>query len=143
MLLPAFAIGTSLLGTAMSMAGQLQQGKAADAAAQYNAAVTEAEGLQRSKLIRKRGRRSLGSMRTAIAKAGVTTEGSPMEAIAESAANIEIDALNAVYSSQSEAAMTRLEGRQARKASRIGAAATLLSGASNAAQTGYNLGMFS
>lgn len=130
-------------GTLLGIAGTLAQGEASARAAEYNAQIEEDAGRRRADLVRKRGRRALGTMRTSIAKSGVRMEGSPMDAFAESAANIELDALNAIYAGETSAAMRRFEAKSARKGARISAGAQLLSGGAQTIGAGYQTGVFS
>lgn len=140
--IPAIALGTTLLGTAMQMRGQLEQGEAALKSANFNASLTEQAGLQEEQLIRRSGRRSESTMRASIAKSGVTMEGSPLEAIAQNAANFEIDALNTRYNSQMSARIERVTGQRQNRAARISAATTLFNGLTSVASSGRTMGMF-
>lgn len=123
-------IGTTLAvgGSVMSAKGQLAQGEADLKTANFNAKLEEIGGLQKSSLIRRRARRHKASQRVAIAKAGVTVEGSPMDALAASAAESEVDAVNAIKEANLNAIMLRRGGRTAAKNAKYGAGASLLSG---------------
>jgi len=142
MALPMIAMAAMAGGTLMNIMGTLQQGEAAEQAAMFNAELREIEGREKERLIRKRGRADLSRIRSAIGKAGVTAAGSPMEVIAESAANTEMDALNARFGYQTDATMTRATGLARKRASRMSAAASLLSGGAKALGTGAQLGAF-
>lgn len=139
---PAAAMAAMAGGSILGAMGTLAQGKAAEQEAKFNAQMAEVEGRQREASVRRRGRRQMGSIRAAIGKSGVTSEGSPMEVLAESAAAIEMDAVNARLNAQMTADTLRARGKAARKASKIGAAAQLLQGAASTAGTGAQLGAF-
>lgn len=136
------AVGTMVAGTAVSVAGQLAQGDAAEAMAKRQAELERRQGVQRERLIRKQGERAKGRLRAAVGKSGVTMEGSPMEALAESAMNIEMDALNARYGASEAATMALAQGDAQKSAAQLGAATSLLSGAGQTAFTGRQLGAF-
>jgi hypothetical protein len=72
--------------------------------------------------------RQQSTTRTAIAKSGVTASGTPLNVLAESAANAEIDALNARYEAFNEAASLRRGGKEAQKTSYVRAGSRLLTG---------------
>jgi hypothetical protein len=111
------ALGTSVVGTGLSIYGQQQQKKAAQSAAdwnaqqadanaieaasvaEYNARLMENQALQtdmdaRENIRRQRveAKRYQATQRARFAKAGVTEEGSPLEVMAETAALLEMDA---------------------------------------------------
>ena len=142
MALPMIAMAAMAGGSLLNIMGTLQQGEAAEQAAMFNAELREIEGREKERLIRKRGRADLSRIRAAIGKSGVTSAGSPMEVLAESAANAEMDALNARFGYQTDATVIRAEGRSRKRASRISAAASLLSGGAQAVGTGAQLGVF-
>lgn len=152
-------------GLGLQMKGQYEAGKAADAQAKsqaawndYNAQIAEREAgetqaaaaYEESKL-RKGGERLKARQKVLYAKAGVTPEGSPLDVMEQTAAELEMDALMIRRGGQlgyqrytAEAGLERmvgrsalLRGRAARRAGRWGAAATGLSGA---AQLGYQYG---
>ena len=126
--------------------GQFESGEAQKQAYDFNANIAEQNarqseliGAQEERHQRIMGRKALGQMRSAYGASGVTMEGSPMEVLAESAANAELDALNVAYARKSQAVNFRNEARagrfagsQAQIAGRIGAAASLMSGAEKA-----------
>lgn len=140
MAVPALALMAG--GTLMNVYGQYQQGKAAEKAAEYNARIQEITGRQKESLIRRQGRKELSRIRTAVSKSGVRMEGSPMEVLAESAANIEMDALNARFGMETGATATRAEGKSRKRGANLSAAAQLLSGAGSTYAAGHQLGVF-
>lgn len=100
----AFTLGNALtVGTTlMSMGATAAQYDAQIAAARYNATLAQQEASQESNRRRQQGARQLAAIRQARAKSGVTFEGSPLLVAAESAAQIELDALNAQMVGRSE-----------------------------------------
>lgn len=147
MLLPVLM----LAGTGMSVFGQLQQGKAQEKAAKYeaqqmdaNAKQVEASG-QHAAIEQRRQSELLQSRAQAVAGAtgfgmvdpdvlkiigGITEEG-------ERAFQSELfNSRSQANQMKAQAGATRYEGAQVRRATRIGAAATALSGVADAA-SGY------
>lgn len=122
---------------AISAVGALQAGEAAQNAANYNAAMAEAEARAEETRRRAEGKRALASTRAGIAKSGAAFEGTPLMVLAESAANAEIDALNAQWSGKTQSIAYRAQGQQARTASYFQAGTSLLTGAH---QSGYFAG---
>lgn len=103
------------------------QGKAEGAAAEFNARSAEQEANARKNLIRQEAARRMGTISSQIGKSGATGAGTPLLVLAESAANAEIDALNAQYTGQRQAALYRAGGANARSQARTMAGASLLS----------------
>lgn len=120
----AMAIG----GTVMQASAMRAQGKAESAAAEFNARSAEQEAAAKESLIRQEAARRMGTIRSQIGKSGATTAGTPLLVLAESAANAEIDALNAQYTGQRQAALYRAGGANAKAQGRVMAGASLLSG---------------
>ena len=120
----AMAIG----GTIMQASAMRAQGKAESAAAEFNARSAEQEAAAKESLIRQEAARRMGTIRSQIGKSGATSAGTPLLVLAESAANAEIDALNAQYTGQRQAALYRAGGANAKAQGRVMAGASLLSG---------------
>lgn len=127
-----FAIGQALstVGTAFSVMGALQAGRAGQQAAAYNMESAQMEGAAREAAQRRESSRQLGSIRAGIAKSGARMEGTPLMVLAESAANAEIDALNTRFSTGRQVELERMRGAEARRAAYWGAGTSLLAGAS-------------
>lgn len=113
----------------MSFLGHLYEGQAQAEAANYNAQTALEEARIEEARRRAEGARAMGTLRASISKAGVTMEGTPLSVITESAANAEIDALNAQWSGQREAWSQVMRGKAAQTASYYKAGASLLSDA--------------
>lgn len=138
--LPFIQIGAAIIGAI----GSVQQGNAAKSAANYNARVAEnnatlarQQAAAQEEQHRRLARRQLGQMRAAYGASGVTMEGSPLDILAQSAKDAELDALNIRYGGElkaqgleSEAVLERYRGESAQRAGYMGAATGLLSGAS-------------
>lgn len=114
----------NILGGFTKASGQIAQGKAAQKAEEFNALMTEAQGKQQESLIRRRGEQTISRAKALIGKSGVTLEGSPLEAIAESAAQTEMDILNTRFTTRTSAFLSRERGKQARKQAGFAAAST-------------------
>lgn len=114
-----------IAGAAMSAIGAVKQSKgvqeqyaASAAAADYNAAASVMEGQSEAARIRRESRQRIGSIRTGISKSGVTSQGTPLIALAESAAMGELDASTAMWSAMNESNLYRGQAMSERKAAR-------------------------
>jgi len=149
----SFLTGATQLLTGVAGAtaafGQVQQGRQAAAAADYNSAVysQQAELIERSaalekaKMVKQKAS-YLSSMRAAYSFRGVKLEGTPLLALADSASNLELDiqttefnALLDANRARSGAEMYGLQARSYRMAGYMNAGATLIN-------TGSKLGEF-
>lgn len=115
-------------GAGLEAKGVLEEGLAAYNAGQYNAAAARTQGVVEENRRRTVGQREISKTRTGIAKSGVTFEGTPLNVLVESAANVEIDALNARWSGEQAAQMEQYKGYSAYKASQLRATAILAKG---------------
>ena len=143
----AVAAGASVVGGIMGFKGNRAAAKNAEAVAEYNARVAENEKilLQRAKVaeeanLRKQSERLASSQRLATAASSVQLAGSPLQALADSYFNTELDAATVQYASsveqarkQAEANLSRLEGRARGSALRTAAIGSLLEGGQQAA----------
>lgn len=150
------AVAASLAGTAVSAVGAVQQGKAAKASADYNAAVAHNQAIaarQKAEFDaereRERVQRLLGAQRAGFAKGGVEIEGTPLLVMEDAAEQGELDVQAILYGGdiqsdnyQAEAGLRRMEGAQAKKAGMFGAGSTLLTGASSTYLAGKEAGVF-
>lgn len=137
-------------GGAVSAYGQLYQGEASAAAAEFNAQIAEQnaiDSIARAKEEERRhrvmARKQIGDMRASFGASGVAMEGSPLEVMQESAANAELDALSIRHEGEAratafrnEARLARFGGQTARTAGQIGAVSSLLMAGANASS--YN-----
>lgn len=128
----AFGLGTTLatVGTGLGIAGALKAGQATSDAADYNAQTSMIEAQAEETRRRAQAKQQMGALRASIAKSGATSEGTPLLAITESAANAEIDALNAQWSGSRQAQAMLMRGKSARTESYFRAGTSLMSGLS-------------
>lgn len=131
----AFALAPTLMtvGTGLSAMGALKAGQATANAADYNAQTAMFEAQAEETRRRAQGRQQMGTLRANIAKSGATFEGTPVLAITESAANAEIDALNAQWSGSRQAQGMIMQGKSAKTESYFRAGTSLMAGLSRAA----------
>lgn len=132
----------------VSAVGAIQSGEAQKKAGAYNAQVAENNAAQAQQAAafneaqqRTRSARVLGAERAAQGASGVTVEGSPLEVLAQTAQESELDALSIRYGgdvaaarARSEATLARFQGGQAVTSSYFSAGASLLGGASKFGQ---------
>jgi cell division septum initiation protein DivIVA len=142
--LPYVAMATSAVGSVMSAQAQRQAGNTQQALYNYNASITENQAVhvQRDAAYvanneRLQNQRLLSRQRALYAKAGVVgSTGTPLLVMAEQAATLELNALQAEYRGSEEAAnlkgqavLDRWQGGIASATGRMNANATLLTGA--------------
>jgi hypothetical protein len=148
----AFAVPLMVIGTTMMAVSQIQQAKAASDAAKYNAELARQQagaervrGKQEEKKLKRQKRLMLSKQRAAYAAAGVRIgTGSPLEVMADTAAQYELDIAASRYNTQigisralSEAEYQEKAASQYRKMGYFSAAGTLLTGYGRAANIGY------
>jgi len=135
----SFILG--VIGTTLAVSRQIAAGQQQAQVFEFNAAISE----ERAKLARQAGevrverlrreRRRFTARQTAsFAKAGVRLTGSPLQVIADTAAELELDILLEnfntniqIQSARTDADLDRIRARQARTAGFINAGTTLLS----------------
>lgn len=146
---PAVIAGGQAAGAVLSFKGQRAAAKSAEQVAEYNAQVAENEAviLQRQKTsqeadLREQGKRLIASQRVATAGSGIIMSGSPLEAMADAYFGLEKDAARIQYASdieqldkESEATLTRVQGRAQSSAMKTQAYASLLGGTVSAGST--------
>jgi len=115
--------------------------------AEQNAEAAKLAGAAKEEQSRDEVRRVLARQRALVGASGITTEGSPLLVMMETARQGELDALRIRYTSevearqglfqaqqyQSEATLQRYQGKQAQKAGYLSAGGTLLTGIGSAA----------
>lgn len=97
------------IGTAGSVVGGLAQKGQMDAQAKQ----AQAAGAFNAARIREQGHDVMGRMRAAIGKSGLQNEGSPLDALAQSAGDIELDATAAEHQGRVQAATYKAAGKGA------------------------------
>lgn len=134
-------------GGIMGFKGNQAAAKAARQTAEYNAKVMENEAIvaARQKVdeesnLRQQSERLIATQRVATAASGVQMAGSPMQALANTYFNTEMDALRIQYASdvqqtaaQASATLARAEGRARASSLKTQAYQSLLQGGSQAA----------
>jgi hypothetical protein len=135
----------AIAGSAISAGGALMQGKQAEAAANLQAQVQRRQAEQERQASayeqgRERHRQELAqsAARAQVGASGVALTGSPAEVLAANARQGELDVQGMRYGSQlrsnalnTQAGISQFSGKQARQASYIAGASTLLSGVGN------------
>lgn len=117
-------------------AAQMKAGQDAKKMANFNAKQRDEAAKYNATQLQDKGTRLLGTARTNINKSGVQMSGSPLDAIADSATNIELDRQAILRQSANQSSLDRMEGRMRQQQGYFGAATTLLGGAAKAAGTG-------
>ena len=144
----SFLTALSAIGTVTSFLGQQKAARAAEAVSEYNAKVTENEAVlvARQKvaeeaILRKNSKRLAATQRVATAASGIEMSGSPLQALADTYFNTELDALRIQYSAdiaktaaEVNAELTRAEGRARASALRTQSYTSLLGSAYQTAQ---------
>lgn len=132
-----------ITATALQVYGQLQQGKAAQQAAEFNAQTAErnatnALGISASnqEASGRRSRQIIGNQAAAAAQSGIGMGGSNKDLLEQSQTAAELEALNIAYGGASEAtayrneaALQRWQGKVARRASYLNAATSIFGNA--------------
>jgi hypothetical protein len=143
------AIAAAVGGTAVAYEGQQQQAKTAKSVSEYNAKVEQTQAQQDSMeaqenahRLRVRNSSVLSSQRAAIAASGITEAGSPLEVLAYSAGQLELQAQDEVRAAEahrqqlvSGASQTLLGGKAQEQAFTTAGYGTILSGVSSVASS--------
>lgn len=151
----AAPLATKLLvaGTAMSAVGAIRQGNAAKAAGDYNAQIAEnnaataySQGTVQQEAQRAKAREVIGLQLASVSNSGTALSGSNLDLLGESLYNQELDSLNIRYQSdltakglQAQAVQDRYQGKQARTAGYLNAAASLMRAGSSYTNAGGKL----
>jgi hypothetical protein len=119
----------ALIGsTLFSAMGQAKAANAQAQAAEYNASLAKMEASAEEARRRRESSKVMGKMRAGRAKSGVTTEGTPLMVLSESAEMAELDALNARWSGETQSEAYKRKASSARSAIPYTVGATLLGG---------------
>lgn len=152
----ASTIGTvaSIGGTVVSALGAIQQGKAAAAAANYNAQVQEAQakdaverGAEDAKTARRRTAAVIGEQKATLAAGNLSiNSGSALDLLGDTAAAGELEALTVTNNAERDAValrsganLSRMEASSAKSAGMLGAFGTALSGTATVADKWYKM----
>ncbi len=137
-------IALTAFSAVVGAAGALQAGAAQAEAAEFNARVSEqqARRARQAAAFEEQRLRDAGAQRAAIGASGIGFEGSPLLVMADTAEEAELDAPAIRFSgstaearAKSQAALDRLQARQARTAGFFQAGASILGGATGIAKT--------
>lgn len=140
--LMAISAGMSVVSTAVTAIGQIQQGNAQKSAANYNAAVARNNAIlarqnaaAQAKRQERESRIRAGANRAAVGASGIDLMGSALDIMEDNAMEEELDRLTILHQGEvkalgleSGATLEQFEGRQAARAGKMGAAGTLLKG---------------
>lgn len=133
--------GSAIAGTALSLfsgsngglltglfgaVGANQQAEANAQIAEYNAQLERRRGLAEEERRRRESAVRIGALKAAVGKSGVTMEGTPLLILAQSAAEAEVDALNARWSANQSAQLDEMRARNYRTAGKINMGTSLL-----------------
>lgn len=135
---------------AMTAASSIQQGRQAQASAQFNsdmmnrnATIARQQAAAEEEKHRRLGYMRQGAARAAYGASGVAMEGSPLDVLEQSAAQEELDALNIRYrgeigaqSAEGQGQLSRMRGEAASQAGYMGAGSAILMGAAKAYKPG-------
>jgi hypothetical protein len=151
------AVGTAAAGTIMTVQGQRAQAKRESQLAEYNAKIANQEAAEAEKAARfesqqhrRRAAQIIGQQKAAFGKQGTAFEGSPLLVLADTENQLNLENAN-IYRAgilnkgryQQQASIYGMQAAGARAAGRYAAAGSLLMGASNTINTGYNTGLLS
>ncbi len=142
------AAGATAVSGMMGYKGNMASAKAARQVGEYNAILAEQERdllvrqkTQQESNMRKQSNKLVGAQRVATAASGIQMAGSPLDALADTFFNTELDALNIRFARDidelnktSEAALARASASARSSAYQTQAYSTLLSGGSRSAQ---------
>jgi hypothetical protein len=123
----------AVASAAMSAAGAIQAGQAQKKMAQYNARVAEDTARYQAERQQDKVSRLMGAARVAVNKSGIAMSGSPLDVLADSAMQSELDRQAILRQGSAQAAMDRYQGSQAARAGYFGAGTALLQGVGKAA----------
>lgn len=126
------AAGLTVAGAASEASGAYYEGKAAQAAANYNAKVAKIQARLAAEKVRSDAAMIRSENVVRVAKSGVRMEGSPLSVLARNAFNSEKQALSALRAGRAQYDLLKMQGRDAKAAGISNMNTALLRGASNA-----------
>lgn len=127
-----------LAGAVLGAVSSIQQGQAQKKANRFNAKMLDLQA-KRTRIattdkvtqFRQESGRIMETIKSQSAASGVRMTGTPLEVLAESAVNAELDALNLQFEGDMESARLKLEARHQRRAGTGAARAGVMGGASS------------
>lgn len=129
----AIPAGASVASGVLAASAARSRGRADKKAADVNAQNILRESQMRSSRLRTAARQEIGSQRAALGTSGLQAAGSPLELVAQNAAELERRATEETLAGQYNAAVTSMGGKEARKQAKKVSAAALLEGGTRAA----------
>ena len=145
---PLLAPALAIIGTGVSAYGQYQAMSQEEDMQKYNASLRESEAKQKQletresvKRQRTENDRFKSSQRAAFAKAGITSTGTPLEVMSQTAADLELSVLDTAYAGESQrrslmqqASVNRMGASATGRAKPLAVGATVLGGANSLAR---------
>ena len=125
-----FAAALPVIGTAVTVGAQIMQGMAQADAYEANADAVRAAGKFEKYKLRRAQEQMTSKQRALYAKSGVSMEGSPLEVMADSYAQYELDIAVNKYNTESEAKRLEAAAGASRTTGFLKAGGTLLTAAS-------------
>jgi hypothetical protein len=132
-LIDAFPVGASVAAGQLGAYAARSKGRAEKKAAYTNASNIELQSGMKASRMRKAARQEIGAQRTALGASGLQAAGSPLQLIAENAAELERRAMEETLAGQYDADVVRMGGKQARKQAKKVSAASMLEGVTRGA----------
>ena len=125
---PEFVSALMIGSTALDVVGEISRSSQEAKNARTQAKIAEMNAARNEAAARRDTIRKLGAMRAAYGKSGVQLSGTPVEVLADTAAEGELDALTERWSGQSESAMLRRRASDTEASGLFGAGTSLLAG---------------
>ena len=122
----AVGAGLKLGGGILQAKGIADQAEAESQALEFKAQVAEQQATSDAARLRRRNRREVSKARVGFAKAGVRLEGTPLEVLAQNAAELELDAANTEIAGRTFAQQQRRAAKTVFKQGQRAAGAALL-----------------
>lgn len=138
-ILPGVSIGGPIAAGIFRGRAAEAQADAIASAARFNAAVALEEASLEATRRRRIARQTLATQRLAFAKAGVRIEGTPLELLAQNAAELERDIVNVRIAGRRTAALDIARARNVRETAKTLKGAALLTGLARGAFQGRSL----
>jgi hypothetical protein len=120
--------GVKHVGSILQARSAIEQGEAEGKAAEYRRQVALNEAAAEETRIRRLGRRRLSKQFAIISASGAEVSGSALQFLADNAAELELEAVNARIRGLNVAKLERQAGRTAMKEGQRAAKASILSG---------------
>jgi hypothetical protein len=126
------AVGSAVAGGYLNSVGARAQGRAIKAAAGYDSQQALYESRERASRLRTVGRREIGRQRAVLGASGIRVAGSPLELIAQNAAELERQAMEETLAGRYASDVALARGKTGRKQAKRISAASLFEGGTKA-----------